>query len=172
LVRANSISNHSARSTSGKLCRRPLRGGHSTSKVLLVSAAGSKCPSPPNAMTRLPPRCRTSPAPGVDQSKRSGRVLRQILVEQRSPEHHWHRFRPLEWTRRHHPSHARTDRRDERAEPRAPSSSLAVCENARAQGRSPGSLFHRSHMAPTLQSNREPASRRPAIRDRVRQAPA
>ena len=45
LVRASSISNHSARSTSGKLCRRPLRGGHSISKVLLVSAAGSKWPS-------------------------------------------------------------------------------------------------------------------------------
>ena len=60
-VRANSISNHSARSTSGKLCLRPLRGGHSISKVLLVSAAGSKWPSPANAMTRFPPRCRTSP---------------------------------------------------------------------------------------------------------------
>src|SRR5215218_1567083 len=61
-VRANSTSNHSARSTSGKYCRRPLRGGHSISKVLLASAVGSKRPSPANVMTRFPPRCRTSPS--------------------------------------------------------------------------------------------------------------
>jgi hypothetical protein len=46
LVLAESISNHSARSTSGKLCRRPVRGGHSISKVLLMSAAGSKMALP------------------------------------------------------------------------------------------------------------------------------
>jgi hypothetical protein len=36
-----------------------------------------------------------------------------------------------------------------------PASAFAVGENARAQGRSPGSLFHRSHVASILQSNRD-----------------
>jgi len=52
--RAVSISYHSARSTSGKFCHRPLRSGHLISKELLASIAGWKLPSPANAITRFP----------------------------------------------------------------------------------------------------------------------
>ena len=49
-----SRSNHSARSTSGNSCSLPLRGGHSISKVLLASAAGSNSASAAQASTTLP----------------------------------------------------------------------------------------------------------------------
>src|SRR5215211_1587691 len=54
-VRASSGVNHSTRSTSGNAWRRPERGGHSSSKVLLTAAAGSRSPSTAQACTTLPP---------------------------------------------------------------------------------------------------------------------
>ena len=55
-------------STSGNDCSRPLRGGHSISNVLLRIAFGSRSPSSANAVTTLPPACRTSPKKGVADS--------------------------------------------------------------------------------------------------------
>ncbi len=55
--RASSSVNHSARSTSGKTCRLPLRGGHSISKLLLRMLCVSISSSAANAVTNLPPRC-------------------------------------------------------------------------------------------------------------------
>ena len=43
--------NHAARSTSGKAAIRPLSGGHSISKELLISDAVSKSASPQKAIT-------------------------------------------------------------------------------------------------------------------------
>jgi hypothetical protein len=48
-------SNHAARSTSGKACRLPERGGHSISKVLLVIADASRSCSIAQASITLPP---------------------------------------------------------------------------------------------------------------------
>jgi hypothetical protein len=52
LHRAVSRSNHAAQSTSGKTAIRPLVGGHSISKELLISDAVSKSASPQKAITR------------------------------------------------------------------------------------------------------------------------
>ena len=54
--RASSGENQAARSTSGKDCRRPLRGGHSISKVLLEMRSTSRSPSRAKPSTCLPPR--------------------------------------------------------------------------------------------------------------------
>ena len=54
--RASSGENHAARSTSGKDCRRPLRGGHSISKVLPEMRSTSRSPSSAKPSTCLPPR--------------------------------------------------------------------------------------------------------------------
>src|SRR5690606_9730288 len=61
-TRAISRSKNPARSTSGKLCFRPERGGHSISKRLLRSAAGSQSPSNAQACTLFPLFSRTLPS--------------------------------------------------------------------------------------------------------------
>jgi len=60
-ARASVSENHAARSTSAKRALRPLRGGHSSSKVLETSFSGSKSPSTAQALTRLPPAWTISP---------------------------------------------------------------------------------------------------------------
>ena len=60
--RASALPNQAARSISGKVPRRPERGGHSISKVLLRMSAGSQSPSMAHARTTLPPGCRASPS--------------------------------------------------------------------------------------------------------------
>src|SRR5213080_17737 len=59
--RASAGENHCARSTSGKDALRPLFGGHSSSKRLETSVAGSKSPSSAQAVTILRPAWTTSP---------------------------------------------------------------------------------------------------------------
>jgi len=54
--------NQRAASTSGKVCNRPLRGGHSSEKVFPAIVAGSKSYSSANASTSLPPFCLTLPS--------------------------------------------------------------------------------------------------------------
>ena len=68
---ACSRSKNAALSTSGKLCRRPDRGGHSISKVLLVMFSGSQSPSAAQASTSLPLRY---VAAGSGRNGPSGRV--------------------------------------------------------------------------------------------------
>ena len=60
--RASARSNHSARSSSGNHCRRPDRGGHSISNVLLLSEAASQLPSTAHTCTSFPPGCLASPS--------------------------------------------------------------------------------------------------------------
>jgi hypothetical protein len=55
-------SNHSARSTSGNSRVWPERGGHSSVKVLLWSAAAPASCASAQACTRLPPFCSTVPS--------------------------------------------------------------------------------------------------------------
>src|SRR3954447_17000779 len=67
LRRAVSRSNQAARSTSGNVCVRPERGGHSSSNVLLTMRSASRSPATANAaMTLRPdrtvPSSRSSPA--------------------------------------------------------------------------------------------------------------
>src|SRR4051794_29731007 len=57
--RASAIVIHRASAASGKRCRRPLRGGHSSSNSMLLIAAGSRSPSTAKASTCLPPAWRT-----------------------------------------------------------------------------------------------------------------
>ena len=54
-TRASSSVNHPARSTSGKVCIRSERGGHSVSNVLLTIASTSTSPATAHAATTLPP---------------------------------------------------------------------------------------------------------------------
>src|SRR6185369_13239834 len=54
LRRASSSESHSMRSISGKSCLRPDRGGHSISKVLELSRAGSQSPVKAQAKMRFP----------------------------------------------------------------------------------------------------------------------
>ena len=61
LVRAVDTSNHAARSISGNSCIRPDRGGHSRVKTLLTIRSASRSPRSANAVTCLPPDCRTVP---------------------------------------------------------------------------------------------------------------
>src|SRR4051812_36809067 len=59
---APSSVNHPARSISGNCWRRPERGGHSISKLLLRTAPASRSPRAAHAVTSLPPFCTTVPS--------------------------------------------------------------------------------------------------------------
>src|SRR3954453_17420376 len=72
-ARASARLIHCASATSGKLCRRPLRGGHSTSNVFERMPAGSRSPSAAKASTLLPPAWRTV-------ARGNGTALRRVPV--------------------------------------------------------------------------------------------
>ena len=78
--RACSGSNHSARSTSGNSRSRPLRGGHSIAKVLLLSAAGSNSASAAQASTTLPALWRTEPS-SISASGASSGAGAELLAQ-------------------------------------------------------------------------------------------
>ena len=58
---ASSMENQPALSTSGNSAVLPERGGHSIANILLLSRAGSKSPSHPQATIVFPPACLCAP---------------------------------------------------------------------------------------------------------------
>ena len=104
-------SNQAARSTSGKAAIRPFEGGHSISKELLTSDVVSKSASPQKAITRLPPRWRTSPKACNGRSRPPDRVLRRTRGGRPALDLPTCRSRLSGSTRHRRPSCASTGRR-------------------------------------------------------------
>jgi hypothetical protein len=134
---------------------------HSISKVLLVSSAGSKWPSPANAIARFPPRCRTSASCCKPTNRRAGAEFLGKL----GPRHHFcerprHRFRPLGWTRRHAPG--RTARIDEQHFD--PARALQQAECRRSQSISSAAKADCICIAPPPCSNMRQASLAPDLK--------
>jgi hypothetical protein len=112
LHRAVSRSNHAAQSTSGKTAIRPLVGGHSISKELLISDAVSKSASPQKAITRACRRADESlPRPATDRSRPPDPVLRRTRGGRLARDPPTCRSRLSGSTRRRRPSCASTGRR-------------------------------------------------------------
>ena len=119
LRRATSGANHSARSTSGNDCRRPLFGGHSISNVFDCSQARRR--HRPRPRTRAPP-CGPAAPPRRDRRtrRRSPHPPPPRIRASPPPAHpRRRRTRPSESTRRRRPCAPRTGRPDARAAARA-----------------------------------------------------